>query len=768
MPENFDPYYEWLGIPPRHQPPNHYRLLGIELFEANPNVIERAADRQMAHVRTFQTGKHSRESQTLLNEVSAARLCLLDAAKKAEYDAALRAELGVPEPPPATRQAAEPIVVGVPVGRPVIAARFGKRPPPRGQPAVVIAVLAVVASSLLLPFVVSQLVSANRGSSPVRQQLARPRGGSLPADAGARELAPAIPLVSPASAEKEGAAGHLAWDAAGGSGKQVAGSEAAKGAGGPGGGDSAAKGEAPASSGGADKAKPAEPAEKPKEPAEKPKEAAPAKQPVPPDADIKAAMAKVKESFKERLRAARYAPELISQAAELLRRARGESDVPLRYALLTEARRLAVEAVNPHFALRAVRDLDTHFQVDPWSLKAETITRLATEAKTAGHRRAIGEIALELAEEAAAQGHAETADRLLATAFRLTRFSDHDLARQINLRRESLVEPKKVVEGAGAGERRGEEPKAESPAPADAATPAAEAVGERHRVSAHTRAIAGLAVSCSGRWVLTGAADGTLGVWDVIRGRETLRLGPGAAPLLSVSLSPDQKFAIAAAANVTAVWSLAQRTKTVEIKTDGRIRDSAIFADGRLLWARSAANTKNVIMSSFVLPPVAVEHNFPGRPFSLALSASGRWIAVANDRRQVVVLDLEAKRMAELTGNTQAIQQVAFSPNERMLAACSPGEILLWDLATRKERHRLHPARPAARVAFSPDGARLLSAGVATELTLWDVASGTLVQVLTSPEGTAPAAADVDFLPDALGAVSAGNDGVLRIWRLPE
>ncbi len=30
---NFDPYHKWLGIPPDEQPANHYRLLGLELFE---------------------------------------------------------------------------------------------------------------------------------------------------------------------------------------------------------------------------------------------------------------------------------------------------------------------------------------------------------------------------------------------------------------------------------------------------------------------------------------------------------------------------------------------------------------------------------------------------------------------------------------------------------------------------------------------------------------------------------------------------------------
>ena len=91
--QQFDPYYIWLGIPPKDQPPHHYRLLGLELFEDEPKVIGIAADRQMAHVRTFQRGEHSAQSQQLLNEIAGARVCLLNPEKKAAYDLQLREQL---------------------------------------------------------------------------------------------------------------------------------------------------------------------------------------------------------------------------------------------------------------------------------------------------------------------------------------------------------------------------------------------------------------------------------------------------------------------------------------------------------------------------------------------------------------------------------------------------------------------------------------------------------------------------------------------------
>ncbi len=97
----FDPYHRWLGIPPEEQPPHHYRLLGIALFEDQPEVIEHAADRQMAHLRTFQVGPHAGLSQKLLNEVATAKLCLLKAEKKAAYDGFLRNRLAGSKRPPA-------------------------------------------------------------------------------------------------------------------------------------------------------------------------------------------------------------------------------------------------------------------------------------------------------------------------------------------------------------------------------------------------------------------------------------------------------------------------------------------------------------------------------------------------------------------------------------------------------------------------------------------------------------------------------------------
>ncbi|MEJ5342595.1 MAG: hypothetical protein WHT09_13615 [Thermogutta sp.] len=147
----FDPYRKWLGIPPEEQPPNYYRLLGIPLFEGDPDVIINAADRQIGHVRRFQAGKYADACQRILNELAAARVCLLDPVRKREYDQRLFFELqrrGVPLPLPVAQPLPqEPSFAGLGAENP--STSFSSPEMPASQPAVGIAAERVPVTVLL-------------------------------------------------------------------------------------------------------------------------------------------------------------------------------------------------------------------------------------------------------------------------------------------------------------------------------------------------------------------------------------------------------------------------------------------------------------------------------------------------------------------------------------------------------------------------------------------------------------------------------------------
>lgn len=84
--EDFDPYEEWLEIPPEEQPPSYYRLLGVEEFEEDLAVIDAAAKKRTAYLHPMGSGPERASVHRLLGEVAKARRTLLSEESKRKYD----------------------------------------------------------------------------------------------------------------------------------------------------------------------------------------------------------------------------------------------------------------------------------------------------------------------------------------------------------------------------------------------------------------------------------------------------------------------------------------------------------------------------------------------------------------------------------------------------------------------------------------------------------------------------------------------------------
>ncbi len=120
-----------------------------------------------------------------------------------------------------------------------------------------------------------------------------------------------------------------------------------------------------------------------------------------------------------------------------------------------------------------------------------------------------------------------------------------------------------------------------------------------------------------------------------------------------------------------------------------------------------------------------------------------------------------------LTGHTNSVESVAFSPDGRLLASASYGEIKLWEVATGREVLTLRGHTDWVRsVAFSPDG-RLLASGSYKEIKLWEVATGREVRTLT---GHTDDVNSVAFSPDGrlLASGSGYYDRTIKLWYVGE
>ena len=83
---------EWLDLPAGSWPPDHYRLLGLEPGESDPEVIEQRVHQRLDAVRRYQMA-HPEPATEAMNRLAQAYVCLTDPASKQSYDAALRGEV---------------------------------------------------------------------------------------------------------------------------------------------------------------------------------------------------------------------------------------------------------------------------------------------------------------------------------------------------------------------------------------------------------------------------------------------------------------------------------------------------------------------------------------------------------------------------------------------------------------------------------------------------------------------------------------------------
>ncbi|HEY7425272.1 MAG TPA: serine/threonine-protein kinase, partial [Gemmataceae bacterium] len=125
----------------------------------------------------------------------------------------------------------------------------------------------------------------------------------------------------------------------------------------------------------------------------------------------------------------------------------------------------------------------------------------------------------------------------------------------------------------------------------------------------------------------------------------------------------------------------------------------------------------------------------------------------------------EPKFKQSLSGHTQAVISVAYSPDGRLLASGDEaGEVRVWNVPDGTPPYVL-PAQggKAFALTFSPDSKFLLTAadGWNGDINIWDAETGKLDGTL---KGHTKALFEVSFSPDGKTLVSGGWDATVRVW----
>jgi WD40 repeat protein len=149
--------------------------------------------------------------------------------------------------------------------------------------------------------------------------------------------------------------------------------------------------------------------------------------------------------------------------------------------------------------------------------------------------------------------------------------------------------------------------------------------------------------------------------------------------------------------------------------------------------------------------------------WSVAFSPDGRQAVSGGKDRSLRWWDLtqgqEVRRVAELA---QEVRSVAFAPDGRHVFAASGATVRLWELATGREVTRFTGHTDTIKsIALAPDGSRLVSGGDDKTLRVWDVPSGREIRRCTGHKGDVTS---VVFARDGRQVLSGSADRTMRLW----
>ena len=240
----------------------------------------------------------------------------------------------------------------------------------------------------------------------------------------------------------------------------------------------------------------------------------------------------------------------------------------------------------------------------------------------------------------------------------------------------------------------------------------------------HTDIVNSVAFSPDGELLASVSDDRTIRFWNV-QSQQNIATQNTTDRYQSTAFSRDDQILATGGSRHVKLWNVGNRTVIATLQHDQDVRTVAFSLDGQLLAAGEGSR------------------NGPGT------------VKVWNVQRRQVI--------ATLHGDPKDIRTVLFSPDGRYLASSGwDGKLNMWHISDWTLLRTI-PHTAYNDIAFSPDGKMIAGAGNGS-VNLWWVEDGTRVASLPATDWRHP----VDFSHDGAALAAGAEDGFVRIYNIKD